>query len=211
MLFLDELPEFDRRSLEALRQVLEQRQIVLARARSTCIFPAHFQLVASANPCPCGWWGSGRRECRCDEGAIARYEARISGPLLDRIDLQLTLQPITWRELDAPCAGESSSAVRARIIEARRRQLRRGATPGFGINADIPDSQIDSVVRASPDARRLLGRAVESKGLSARGARRALKVARTIADLVGDEETGPAAIAEALSYRAEFAGSQPRL
>ena len=211
VLFLDELPEFDRRSLEALRQVLEQRQIVLARARSTSIFPAHFQLVASANPCPCGWWGSGRRECRCDEGAIARYEARISGPLLDRIDLQLTLQPITWRELDAPCSGESSRAVRARIIEARRRQLRRGATPGFGINADIPDSQIDSVVRASPDARRLLGRAVESKGLSARGARRALKVARTIADLVGDEETGPAAIAEALSYRAEFAGSQPRL
>jgi magnesium chelatase family protein len=201
VLFLDELPEFDRRSLEALRQVLEQRQIVLARARTTCVFPAHFQLVAAANPCPCGWWGTVRRDCRCDAGSIARYESRISGPLLDRIDLHLTLQPIPWGELDAGPVGESSETVRKRIIWARRRQLRRGASPGDAINADIPDHRVDSVVRATADARRLLGRAVESLGLSARGARRTLKVARTIADLAGDEETGLTAMAEALSYR----------
>ena len=201
VLFLDELPEFDRRSLEALRQVLEQRQIVLARARTTCAFPAHFQLVAAANPCPCGWWGSGQRDCRCDAGAIARYESRISGPLLDRIDLHLTLQPITWGELDAPSTGESSEVVRGRIIEARSRQLRRGESPRLGINADIPDSRIDAVVCATAEARQLLGRAVERLHLSARGARRTLKVARTIADLAGDEETSCAAVAEALSYR----------
>lgn len=210
VLFLDELPEFDRRSLEALRQVLEQRQIVLARARSTCVFPAHFQLVASANPCPCGWWGSERRDCRCDEGAIARYTARVSGPLLDRIDLQLTLQPIAWRDLDTPSAGESSQAVRARIARARKRQLARSRTLGYALNADIPDSRIDSVVRATPDARRLLGRAVEGVGLSARGARRTLKVARTIADLRGEDETCPGAVAEALSYRGETAAA-PRI
>jgi len=224
VLFLDELPEFDRRSLESLRQVLEQHQIVLSRARGTCVFPAHFQLVAASNPCPCGWWGSGRRDCRCDEGAISRYEARISGPLLDRIDLHLTLQPIDWRELDTASAGESSDTVRKRITEARKHQLKRGANLGwdrnaeaakntnscayistctYPRNADIPDSHIDSFVRATPDARRLLGHAVERVGLSARGARRTLKVARTIADLVGDDVTGPEAIAEALSYRGD--------
>jgi len=206
VLFLDELPEFDRRSLEALRQVLELHQIVLARAGSTSVFPAHFQLVAAANPCPCGWWGSGRRDCRCDEGAIARYTARVSGPLLDRIDLHLTLQPISWRELDASSGGESSESVRVRITEARDRQLRRGAERGFSSNSDIPDNQIDSVVAATPDARQLLGRAVERMGLSARGARRTLKVARTIADLMGDAVIGPEAIAEALSYRGGEAG-----
>jgi len=202
VLFLDELPEFDRRSLEALRQVLETRQIVLARARTTCVFPAHFQLVAAANPCPCGWWGSGRRDCRCDAGAIARYESRISGPLLDRVDLHLSLQPITWEDLDAAASGEESGAVRARVIEARRKQRQRAVGSAPSNNVDIPDSRLDAVVRATAEARRLLGRAVDRLGLSARGARRTLKVARTIADLAGDEETGLAAVAEALSYRA---------
>jgi len=117
----------------------------------------------------------------------------------------LTLQPIPWGELDTGPVGESSETVRKRVIGARRRQLRRGASPGDGINADIPDNRVDSVVRATPEARRLLGRAVESLGLSARGARRTLKVARTIADLAGEEETGPTAMAEALSYRGNTA------
>jgi len=105
VLFLDELPEFDRRSLEALRQVLERRRVVVARARSSCEFPAHFQFIGAANPCPCGWRASGKRDCRCDDGAVARYAARISGALLDRIDLCVSLRPLAWRELDAATRG----------------------------------------------------------------------------------------------------------
>jgi magnesium chelatase family protein len=197
VLFLDELPEFDRRTLESLRQVLEARQVVVARAGSSCAFPAHFQLIAAANPCPCGWLGSGVRDCRCDDGAIARYAARISGPLLDRLDLPVSVPPVPWRDLEAPRSGVSTREVRERVAAARRLQTRRGVRS----NAEIPDESIDRHVAATPDARRLLGRAVERLGLSARGARRTLKVARTIADLAGEARTGPEAVAEALAHR----------
>jgi len=207
VLFLDELPEFDRRSLESLRQVLERRSVIIARAGHSCAFPAHFQLVAAANPCPCGWLGSGSRDCRCDDGAVARYTARISGPLLDRIDLQVMVRPVAWRDLDAPEAGdrETSAEVRRRVAAARCTQARRGAADGFRTNAEIPDARLETAVAASAEARRLLGRAVEARGLSARCARRVLKVARTIADLAGEAETGPRAVAEALSYRSDAA------
>jgi len=201
VLFLDELPEFDRRALESLRQVLELRQVVIARARRACTFPADFQLVAAANPCPCGWLGSRARDCRCDELAVARYGARISGPLLDRIDLAVAVEPVPWRELDAPARGTGSAEARERVLAARARQLRRGARAGALRNADLPDALLDALVDATPDARRLLGRAVEARGLSARGARRVLKVARSVADLAGEARTGPAAVAEALGYR----------
>jgi len=204
VLFLDELPEFDRRSLEALRQVLEEGRVVVARARGTFSFPAHFQLVAAANPCPCGWRGSARRDCRCDDAAVARYATRISGPLLDRIDLHLCLQPVGWSELDAPAAGATSSELRACVLEARRRmQQRSGAA-----NAAIPDAVLDASVDATPEARALLGRAVDRLGLSARAARRVLKVARTIADLAAERRTPPTAVAEALGYRDDW--TQPR-
>jgi magnesium chelatase family protein len=203
VLFLDELPEFDRRGLEALRQVLEQRRVVVARARNSCEFPAHFQFIGSANPCPCGWRGSGKRDCRCDDGAIARYAARISGPLLDRIDLCVSVQPLAWHELDTPGRGERSAAVRERVAAARAVQERRGAA-GARTNAEIPDAVLDAVVRATPEARQLLGRSVERCGLSARAARRVLKVARSIADLAGEEWTGPRHVAEALSYRGDI-------
>jgi magnesium chelatase family protein len=203
VLFLDELPEFDRRTLEALRQVLEDRHIVLARARFTCVFPASFQLVAAANPCPCGWRGSDRRECRCDDAAIARYAARVSGPLLDRVDLHLRLKPVAWRDLNTPDGGPTSDAVGERVAAARRRQQQRGGSSGAGTNSRIPDAALDDWVDATPDARALLGRAVEKLGLSARAARRVLKVARTIADLAGEKATGPDAVAEALGYRQE--------
>ena len=133
VLFLDELPEFDRRTLEALRQVLEQRHVVVSRARSTCVFPADFQLVAAANPCPCGWLRSGQRDCRCDDGALARYRARLSGPLLDRIDLHVAVPAVPWSELDcrerrgraAPrCARASRPPARA--------SSRAGARPASG-------------------------------------------------------------------------------
>jgi len=209
VLFLDELPEFDRRTLEALRQVLEQRHVVVSRARASCVFPADFQLIGAANPCPCGWWKSGQRDCRCDDGALARYRARLSGPLLDRIDLHVAVPAVRWGELDAACAGPSSAEVRERVAAARRRQLARGGRAGYRLNADIPDGCLDDAVAASPDARALLGRAVERLALSARAARRVLKVARTLADLAGEARVGPGDIAEALAFRGDPEGGAP--
>jgi len=203
VLFLDELPEFQGRVLEHLRQVLEDRQIVLSRAHYSCCFPAHFQLIAAANPCPCGWYQSGSRDCRCDDGVIARYQARLSGPLLDRIDLRARVQPLDWSRLDSPPSGQSSAQLRAQVQEARDRQnLRLADLPGR-TNAEIPDKAIDELVNATPEARRLLGRAVDRLHLSARGARRTLRTARSIADLEGEQKVGPTAITEALHYRAE--------
>jgi magnesium chelatase family protein len=200
VLFLDELPEFDRRCLEALRQVLEERRIVVARARMTCSFPAQLQLVAAANPCPCGWRGSATRDCRCDDAALARHSRRISGPLLDRIDRQLELRPVAWSDLDAPPAAPASREVRARVAVARRRQAER-LGGRCRTNAEIEDAELDAAVDATPEARALLGRAVERLALSARAARRTLRVARTVADLAGDARTGAPAVAEALAYR----------
>ncbi len=209
VLFLDELPEFDRRTLEALRQVLEQRHVVVSRARSTCVFPADFQLIAAANPCPCGWLRSGQRDCRCDDGALARYRARLSGPLLDRIDLHVAVPAVPWSELAAANAGPSSAEVRARVAAARARQLTRGGPAGFRLNTDIPDGCLDEIVAATPDARALLGRAVDKLALSARAARRVLKVARTLADLAGEAKVGPRAVAEGLSFRGDPEGCGP--
>jgi magnesium chelatase family protein len=209
VLFLDELPEFDRRSLESLRQVLEEGRVVIARARTTCTFPAEFQLVAAANPCPCGWRGCPGRDCRCDDGAVARYARRVSGPLLDRIDLHVPVQPVPWRELDRPAAAsESSAAVRERVGHARGLQNERG----LRTNARLLDTELDALVQATPAARSLLGRAVDRLALSARAARKVLKVARTIADLEGDATTGTEAVAEALGFRESGSALQrPRL
>lgn len=197
VLFLDELPEFDRRSLEALRQVLEQHQIVISRARHSSVFPARFQFIAASNPCPCGWRLTPRHDCRCDDGAIARYAARMSGPLLDRIDLHVAMSPTPWKDLDTPSTGPTSRVLQNRVATARRHQRARGVRT----NSEIPDEAIDTLVAATPDARRLLGQAVERLGLTARSARRVLKVARTIADLGNEADTAPAAVAEALGYR----------
>jgi magnesium chelatase family protein len=207
VLFLDELPEFDRRTLEALRQVLEQRCVVISRVRGSCRLPADFLLVAAANPCPCGWLRSGQRDCRCDDGAIARYRARLSGPLLDRIDLHVNVPAVPWIDLDAARAGESSRQVRERVLVARGVQARRGAAAGFRVNAEIPDGCLDEMVAATADARRLLGRAVGRLGLSARAARRVLKVSRTLADLAGESKVGAASIAAALEFRGDPEGA----
>ncbi len=207
VLFLDELPEFDRRCLEALRQVLEERRIVVARARMSCTFPAQLQLVAAANPCPCGWRGSGARDCRCDDAATARYMRRISGPLLDRFDLQVELRPVAWSELDAPAAAPASREVRERVCQARRRQAER-SEGRYRTNSEIPDAELEAAVGATREGRALLGRAVERLGLSARAARRTLRVARTIADLAGEARTAAPAVAEALGYRNRVLGGE---
>jgi magnesium chelatase family protein len=206
-LFLDELPEFDRPSLEALRQVLEDGGVSLARAGRRLWLPARFQLVAAANPCPCGWYRSGARDCRCDEGAIAHYAARLSGPLLDRIDLHVPVQPVAWRDLDASGgAREGSASVQARVVAARERQAARLAGCGLRTNAEIPLGALDELVQATPDARALLARAVDRLALSARAAHRALRVARTIADLAGEARVGAEVMAEAVALRAAEPG-----
>jgi magnesium chelatase family protein len=207
-LFLDELPEFDRPSLEALRQVLEDGGVALARAGRRLALPARFQLVAAANPCPCGWYRSGARDCRCDEGAIARYAARLSGPLLDRIDLHVAVSPVPWRELDASRGErESSAVVQARVVAARARQLERLAPLGRRTNAEIPLGALESMVAATPEARALLARAVDRLALSARAAHRALRVARSVADLAGERCVGRLAMAEAVALRAAEPGA----
>lgn len=203
VLFLDEMPEFPRRALEGLRQILEDREVTIARAQFNCTFPAHFQLIAAANPCPCGWRLNPERDCRCDDAAILRYASRISGPLLDRIDLHLELPAVSWQELDASRASKASREIRACVNEARKIQRARLEKFAGTTNSEIPDEAVDDLIVTTPDARALLGKAVNKFRLSARVARRVLRVSRTIADLAGDSKVGPSAIAEALSYRGE--------
>jgi magnesium chelatase family protein len=199
VLFLDELPEFERRARESLRQVLEDRCVVLARANYTCRLPANFMLVATANPCPCGWWGSDQRECRCESRAIERYRQRISGPLLDRIDLHIRVPGQNWSQLTQPAEGRPSSHLRQLTERARTAQHTRSGA----CNADLGDVDLDRHLKATAAATALLGRAVDRLHLSARAARRIQRVARTIADLAGAECVDAAEIAEALGYREE--------
>jgi magnesium chelatase family protein len=203
VLFLDELPEFERRSLESLRQVIEERRVLIARAQGTAEFPAHFQLAAAANPCPCGWRLSELRDCRCDDASVARYTARLSGPLRDRIDLHVSVPEVSWRELDAPEDAPGSDSVRARVEAARRRQAQRLAAFGISSNAEIAVGALEAAVAATPEARALLAKAVDRLALSARAAHRVLRVARTVADLAGEDRVGPAAVAEAVDLREE--------
>ncbi len=200
VLFLDELPEFERRTLEALRQVLEERRITLARASFSCSFPADFMLVGAANPCPCGWYRSGQRDCRCELARIEQYRRRISGPLLDRIDLHVWVPALPWSKLEQGSKGATRSGeLRARIASTRARQQTRGVAT----NARIPDGSLDELVDATPDARALLGRSVDRLRLSARAARRVLRIARTIADLADERRVDSHSMAEALAYRGE--------
>jgi magnesium chelatase family protein len=197
VLFLDELPEFDRRCLESLREVIEQGIVRIARANYQCELPARFQLIAAANPCPCGFYGTPGRDCRCDDATLARYRRKLSGPLLDRVDLGVTVGEVPWAVLRAPSVGPTSETVRLRVARARSQQRARGVST----NAAIPDAQLDELVGADEAALEILGRAVEGLHLSARAARRLLRVARTISDLADRETTNDEAIAEALQMR----------
>jgi magnesium chelatase family protein len=197
VLFLDELPEFDRDVLEALREPLESGRISIARAARQAQFPARFQLVAAMNPCPCGHCGDRNGRCRCTPERIARYRGRISGPLADRIDIKLEVPAPREAELVAPVAGEASSAIRERVEKARGSQLARQGKA----NADLGTRDIDRHCATDRDGDQLLRHALARLLLSARAYQRVLRVARTIADLAGASTIGAEHIAEAIQYR----------
>lgn len=203
VLFMDEMPEFTRDVLEALRQPLEDHIVTVARVQARVEYPAKFQLVAAMNPCPCGYWGDTLKECTCTPYARQRYLRKISGPLLDRIDLHIEVPRVKYSDLATgqPGAGESSERLRGRIEAARERQSRRFAGQSFGVNALMSRKQLEKCCALDETASLLLGDAFRHMQMSARAHDRILKVARTIADLEGQQNIGAEHIAEALQYR----------
>ena len=208
VLFLDELPEFPRAALEALREPLESGHITISRAARQAAFPARFQLVAAMNPCPCGYLGAFAatgRTCRCTPDVIARYQSRLSGPLLDRIDMQVEVLAVGPDALMAQPDGEASTAVAARVAAARQRQRQRQTVP----NAALDAGRIDALCVLDDDAARFAQSAARRLNWSGRGLHRTLKVARTIADLAGAERIGTGHVAEALQLRRSLPGATP--
>src|SRR5215813_9194072 len=203
VLFLDELPEFPRNVLEVMRQPLEDGNVSIARAAMSLTFPARFMLAAAMNPCPCGYFGDRSRDCHCSQPMIQRYVSKISGPLLDRIDIHIDVPAVNYKELRSSNQTENSELIRERIIAARERQLNRFAAAGERIycNSQMGSRQIRTYCELSTDCERLLERAMLQQGLSARAHDRILKVARTIADLDGADQIEAKHIAEAIQYR----------
>ena len=204
VLFLDELPEFSRESLEVLRQPLEDGQITISRAAGSATYPSRFQLVAAMNPCKCGYYGHPTRPCTCTPNAVRQYRSRISGPLLDRIDLCVEMDPISFSELHGAAQSESSASLRAQVLAARAVQTARFAAKGYrGVhcNAQLSAGQVRQVCRLTPGAQQTLRVAYDRLGLSARSHDRLLRVARTIADLAGADLIDETALLEALQYR----------
>ncbi len=201
VLFLDELPEFNRRTLEVLRQPLEDGFVSISRAKGSTRFPADFMLVAALNPCPCGYRGDPRRDCQCTAPQVERYMGKISGPLLDRIDIHLEVPAVPFRELSASRAGTSSSQIREAVLTARLRQADRFAGLSVRCNARMTSRQIREFCPLEPTAAELVRAAVSDLGLSARAHDKVLRVARTIADLDASEAIGCSHVSEAINYR----------
>ena len=202
VLFLDELPEFNRSVLEVLRQPLEDRQITISRAKYTLNYPASFMLVASMNPCPCGYYNHPTRNCVCNPGQVQKYLNKISGPLLDRIDIQIEIVPVPFEKISEQQPGESSASIRERVIRARQIQTRRFANyPRIHCNAQMTSKLLHQYAQPDSQGLQLLKNAMTRLNLSARAYDRILKVARTIADLEGSESIRSQHLAEAIGYR----------
>ena len=200
VLFLDELPEFDRRALEVLREPMEERVVHLTRAGGVRRFPADFIVLAAMNPCPCGWFGQADGRCRCTPRQVSRYVGRLSGPLLDRFDMRIALRPVPAEHLLDEGDGESSDAVRERVVAARAVQSSRWGARGLK-NGGVPDRVLRQSNAYTPSTRRFLVKLLVTHRLSARAIRRMERVARTIADLGGAEGVSELHLMEALGFR----------
>lgn len=201
VLFLDELPEFNRKSLEVMRQPLEEGKVTISRALHSTTFPASFVLVAAMNPCPCGYLGDAKHACKCNPIAIERYMGRISGPLLDRIDMHIEVPAVPYQELAATQDGTSSARMREQVLQARAVQARRFGGDGQRLNSRMNSRQLRRYCILDADSRTLLQTAMEELGLSARAHDRILRVARTIADLDGSEAIRAGHLTEANGFR----------
>lgn len=201
VLFLDELPEFGMQTLEVLRQPLEDRIVTISRASGSVTFPASFIMVAAMNPCPCGWYGDPEKQCTCSASVVARYQKRISGPLLDRIDIHVEVARVQYEKLASERQGEPSRAVRERVTAARALQAARFRGTRMVTNADMGPAEVRRYCALDGAGQRLMQAAMRQLQLSARGYHRVLKLARTIADLAGAEQIGATHLAEALQYR----------
>jgi magnesium chelatase family protein len=201
VLFLDELPEFRKNVLEVLRQPLEDGRVTISRAQLAVTFPARFMLVAAMNPCPCGYRGDPKHQCTCSQQNIQRYWSKISGPLLDRIDIHIEVPSVEWRDLTAPSDGEASETIRERVNKARQIQIARFERVGIFSNAQMTSALIKKHCKLADDSMKFLEKAVEKLGLSARAYHRILKIARTIADLEPSQDIQAPHVAEAIQYR----------
>ena len=201
VLFLDELPEFNKSTLELLREPLEDGKVTISRVNASITYPCKFMFVASMNPCPCGYYGSPNKECTCRDMEISRYMGRISGPLLDRIDIQIEVTPVKYNELDSNEGGDTSKQIRDRVNRARKIQISRYQEYKIFSNSELTPKLMETYCRLNKNSRNLLQNAFDRLGLSARAYERILKVARTIADLDGKENISEKHIAEAIQYR----------
>ncbi len=201
VLFLDELPEFGTRTLEVLRQPLEDKVVTISRAQGSLTFPANFMLVAAMNPCPCGYYGDPLHACTCSLSAVTNYQKRISGPLLDRIDIHIEVPRVEYEKLSSERLGEPSAVIRERVVRARERQTARFASLDISSNAEMRPAEVREFCRLEEDGHALMRSAMRQLHLSARAYHRVLKLARTVADLHGSAEIQAVHIAEALQYR----------
>lgn len=201
VLFLDELPEFKRETLEVLRGPLEDRTVTISRVSASLTYPCNFMLVASMNPCPCGYYGSKEKECTCSESQIAKYMSKISGPLLDRIDIQVKVNPVKYNKLSTEAEEETSEQIRKRVNNARKIQLERYRKFGIFSNAELTQSLINQYCNLDDKCQKIMENAFEKLKLSARAYTRILKVARTIADLANSNDIKAIHLAEAINYR----------
>jgi magnesium chelatase family protein len=203
VLFLDELPEFRRSTLEVMRQPLEDGHVTISRAAGTLTFPSRFMLVAAMNPCPCGYYGDPKRACRCSSRQIEQYRQRISGPLLDRIDLHIEVPLVDFRELTSTGGGgEPSESIRARVVQAREIQHERFRKSPTTTNSSMGSRQVRQHCQLDAESNGYLEHAMEEMNFSARAHDRILKVARTLADLAGSDQIRPNDVLEAIQYRA---------